>query len=169
MASSDESRRWSAPRSAEARESEGRFGSAASSSEAAATTYRPSVSSMEVWREVLGPLLDTEGVRDLLGLKNRGQVRDLTASGRLLTLESSEGHELYPAFQFDASGSPYSEIPRVIEIFSGIVETPYMIASWLVSPQDLLEGETPAAWLRSGRDSELVFEAARRSAAPLAH
>jgi hypothetical protein len=124
---------------------------------------------MKRWREVLGPLLDIEKVRDLLGLKNRGRVRDLSASGQLLELCSPEGHELYPAFQFDANGTPYSEIPRVIQIFSGIVGTSYMIASWFVSPQDLLEGETPAAWLRSGRDSELVFEAARRSAAPLAH
>jgi hypothetical protein len=124
---------------------------------------------MKVWREALGPLLDAERVRDLLGLKNRGKVRDLSASGQILELCSPEGHDLYPAFQFDASGSPYPEIAGVIEIFSGIVATPYTIASWFVSPQDLLEGETPAAWLRSGRDSELVFEAARRSAAPLAH
>jgi hypothetical protein len=124
---------------------------------------------MKVWREVLGPLLDTEKVRDLLGLKNRGKVRDLSASGQLLELISHEGHDLYPAFQFDANGSPYPEIAGVIEIFSGIVATPYTIASWFVSPQDLLEGEIPAAWLRSGRDSELLFEAARRAAAPLAH
>lgn len=123
---------------------------------------------MKVWREVLGPLLDIEKVRELLGLKSRRQIRDLSASGKLLMLESSEGDELYPAFQFDANGSLYPEVAGVIEIFSGVVATPYTIASWFVSPQDLLERGTPAAWLRSGRESELLFEAARRSAAPLA-
>jgi hypothetical protein len=124
---------------------------------------------MERWLQVLGPLLDIEQARDLLRLESKERVRDLSASGQLLTLDSPEGHELYPAFQFGASGHPYPEIARVIEIFTGIVATPYTIASWLVSPQDLLEGETPAAWLRSGRDREILFEAARRSAAPLAH
>jgi len=124
---------------------------------------------MKVWREVLGPLLDIQGTADLLGLKNRRQVRELAASGKLLELCSPEGHALYPVFQFDASGSPYPEIARVIETFSGIVATPYTIASWFVSPQDLLEGETPAVWLRSGRDSELLFEAAWRAADKLAH
>jgi hypothetical protein len=125
---------------------------------------------MKRWREVLGPLWDVEKVRDFLGLKNRGKVRDLSASGQLLELSSPEGDELYPAFQFqfDANGSLYPEIAGVIEIFSGVVVTPYTMASWFVSPQDLLEGETPAAWLRSGRDPELLFEAARRAAAPLA-
>jgi len=123
---------------------------------------------MKVWREVLGPLLDIQGTTDLLGLKNRIQVRELAAAGKLLELSSPEGHELYPAFQFDASGSPYPEIAGVTKIFSDVVETPYTIASWFVSPQDLLEGKTPAAWVQSRREPELLFEAARRSAAPLA-
>jgi hypothetical protein len=123
---------------------------------------------MKIWREVLGPLLDIEKVRELLGMRSPRQIRELSASGQLLALESTEGDELYPAFQFDANGSLYPEVAGVIAIFSGIVATPYTIASWFVSRQDLLEETTPAAWLRSGRDSELLFEAARRAAAPLA-
>ena len=167
MATSDESRHWAAPRSSEARASEGMHDSAASSSKGAASPYRPKISSMKIWREALGPLLDIEKAAGLLRLKNREQVRDLSASGRLLELDSPEG-QLYPGFQFDANGSLYPEVAEIIKIFSGVVETPYTIASWFVSPQDLLEGETPVAWLRSQRESELLFEAARRSAAPLA-
>ena len=123
---------------------------------------------MEIWKRVLGPLLKIEKVQEILGLKTQRDVRGLSSSGQLLTLDSPEG-ELYPAFQFAANGSPYPEIARVLEIFSGIVETPYLIASWFVSPQDLLEQQTPAAWLRSGRNPELLLEAARRAAAILAH
>jgi hypothetical protein len=56
-----------------------------------------------------------------------------------------------------------------LKAFDGAVETPYTIASWLVSPLDLLQNETPAAWMQAGRESAPLFEAARRSAAKLAH
>src|SRR3954447_1247395 len=73
----------------------------------------------------------------------------------------------YPAFQFSPNGRLYPEIAKILEIFSDVVETPYTIASWLVSPQDLLEGETPIAWLRAGKDSSQVLAAAQRSAGEL--
>jgi hypothetical protein len=102
-------------------------------------------------------------------LENPRELVALQREGRLLILDSFDGEKLHPAFQFSPAGKPYPEVSRVLEIFSGAVDSPYTIASWFVSPQDLLEANTPAAWLRSGRDPELLFEAARRSAAPLAH
>jgi hypothetical protein len=121
------------------------------------------------WGQVLGPLLDVEQAQTILNVKSRQAVSDLAKRGRLLALGDSGGRKLYPAFQFSSTGRPYPEIQKVLEIFSGVVETPYTIASWFVSPQDLLEGETPVAWLRSRRDPEFVFEAAKRSADKLAH
>jgi hypothetical protein len=121
------------------------------------------------WGQVLGPLFDVEKAQMVLKVKSRQAVSDLAKRGRLLALDGSGGRKLYPAFQFGPNGRPYPEIPKILAIFEGIVETSYTIASWLVSPQDLLEGETPTAWLQSRRDPELVFEAARRSADKLAH
>ena len=121
------------------------------------------------WREVLGPLLDVEQVQSLLQVKSRQAVSDLAKRARLLSLDGSGGRKLYPAFQFGPTGRPYPEVVKVLGIFSGIVETPYTVASWFVSPQDLLDGETPAAWLRSRGSSELLLEAAERSADKLAH
>jgi hypothetical protein len=121
------------------------------------------------WGQVLGPLFDVEQAQTILKVKSRQAVSDLAKRGRLLALDGSGGRKLYPAFQFGPNGRPYPEIPKILAIFEGIVETSYTIASWLVSPQDLLEGETPTAWLQSRRDPELVFEAARRSADKLAH
>jgi hypothetical protein len=57
----------------------------------------------------------------------------------------------------------------VLELFAGEVETPYTIAFWLISPQELLGGMTPAEWLASGRGPELLHEAARRAVARLSH
>jgi len=53
--------------------------------------------------------------------------------------------------------------------FAGTIETPYTIASWFVSPQESLAGETPAAWMRSRRAPGPLLEEARRAAARLAH
>ena len=116
------------------------------------------------WRKVLGPLLETGQVQELL---NPQEVSDLTRKGCLLALPGFGGRKLYPAFQLSPDGRPYPEIAKVLEILSDVVETPYTIASWLVSPQDLLGGETPIAWLRAGKDSSQILAAARRSAGEL--
>jgi hypothetical protein len=122
-----------------------------------------------VWGQALGPLFDIEQARTVLQAKDRQAVSDLERRGRLLVLPGSGGRKLYPALQFDPQGRPYPEIEKILDIFSKVVETPYTIASWLATSQDLLDGETPSSWLRSQRDPELVFEAAKRSADKLAH
>lgn len=122
-----------------------------------------------VWGKHLGPLFDVEQVRALLAVGSRQAVSDLAKRGRLLALDAAGQRKLYPAFQFGPEGRPYPELARVLAIFAGAVETSYTVASWLVSPQDVLTGETPAAWMRSRRDSDRLLEAARRAAAALAH
>ena len=122
-----------------------------------------------VWGRHLGPLFDLEQAKAVLAVGSRQAVFDLAKRGRLLALDAAGGRKLYPAFQFGPDGRPYPELAPVLAAFSGAIETPYTLASWLVSPQDLLEGETPAAWMRSRRDPERLQEAARRAAAALAH
>jgi hypothetical protein len=125
------------------------------------------VATEAVWGEVLGPLLDAEQVRTLLKVDRREAINDLVKEGRILALEGSGGRTLYPAFLFDSSGCPYPEVAEIIAIFSGVVETPYTIASWFASPQDLLEGETPAAWMQARKNASQLLSAARRSAGEL--
>ena len=120
------------------------------------------------WEQHLGPLYDGGQAQAILGVGTRQAVSDLARRGRLLALESESGRKLYPAFQFSSSGRPYPEIARVLEAFGEKVETPYTIASWLVSPQDLLDGETPVAWMRARRDPRPLVAAARRAAEALA-
>jgi hypothetical protein len=122
-----------------------------------------------VWGHHLGPLFDVEQVKAVLAVGSRQAVSDLAKRGRILALDASGQRKLYPAFQFGPGGRPYPEMARVLEIFAGVVETPYTVASWLVSPQDLLAWETPAAWMCARRDPERLLEAARCAAAALAH
>ena len=76
---------------------------------------------------------------------------------------------MYPAFQFDLEqGRTYPALPSAIEHFRKAQVDPYTAASWFCEPHSLLEGLTPAEWLRERRADGPLIEAARRSAAPLA-
>lgn len=122
------------------------------------------VVSEAIWGKYLGPLLETEDVQTLLRVNSRQAVSDLAKRGRLLALNASGGRKVYPAFQFARGGRPFPEMADVMKIFSGAVETPYTIASWMVTSEPLLDGKTPAAWMQDGGDPEPLFEAARRMA-----
>lgn len=76
---------------------------------------------------------------------------------------------MFPAFQFDLEqGRAYPAVPPAIGHFKEASVDPYTAASWFCEPQPVLEGLTPAEWLRERRADRLLIEAARRSAAPLA-
>src|SRR5215207_6329005 len=122
-----------------------------------------------VWGRHLGPLFDVEQAMTALGVGSRQAVSDLARRGRLLALDAPGGRKLYPAFQLGPGGRPFPEVAAVVEAFAGVVETPHTIAAWFVAPQELLEGETPAAWMRARRDPAPLVEEARRAAARLAH
>lgn len=122
-----------------------------------------------IWRERLGRLLSREEVQELLGLRSRQGVHDLAKRGRLLALSTQGGRPMYPAFQFDLEqGRSYSAVPPVLRHFKDAAVDPYTAASWFCEPQSLLDGLTPAEWLRERKADRLLIEAARRSAAPLA-
>lgn len=120
-----------------------------------------------LWRRHLGRLLDTSEVQQLLGGCTRQAVSDLVKRRRLLALPSGDGRLAFPAFQFSSTGRPYPEVHHVLELFADVAVDPHTIASWFVTPKELLEGKTPAEWLRAGEPPELVQEAARRTAARL--
>lgn len=125
------------------------------------------VASEFAWRQHLGSLLDGQQVRCLLGVRTRQAVHDLVKRRRLLGLPSAEGRLVFPAIQFAPDGRPYAALPAILELFEHAAESPYTIGSWLASPQPILDGQTPAAWLRAGNDPHQVIEAARRAAARL--
>ena len=123
-----------------------------------------------IWRERLGRLLSRDEVQELLGLRSRQAVHDLAKRGRLLALPTQGGRPLFPAFQFDLEqGRVYSAVPSAIGRFKEAGVDAYTAASWFCEPRPVLDGLTPADWLRERRADRPLIEAARRSAAPLAH
>ena len=87
---------------------------------------------------------------------------------RLLALPTREGDVVYPAYQFNKTGTVYPDIERNISIFDGVVATPYTIASWLRGPKKYLGGNAPIQWLELERDPEPVLAGAEVAAARLA-
>ncbi|HEY3050615.1 MAG TPA: hypothetical protein VGJ40_02740 [Gaiellaceae bacterium] len=117
-----------------------------------------------VWSRHLGPLYTSKQVRELMGRGTRQSVSELVKRGRLLALPQPDGRLAFPAFQFIAGGRRVRGLERILEAFAGAAETPYTIASWFVTPEPLLEGKTPAEWLRGGGSEPTALEAARRYA-----
>jgi hypothetical protein len=117
-----------------------------------------------VWHKHLGPLYSSKQVREVMGRGTRQSVSELAKRRRLLALAEADGRLAFPAFQFGRGGKRLPALEQILQIFDGAVETPYTIASWFVTPEARLDGKTPAAWLRGGRPTEPVLEAAARYA-----
>jgi hypothetical protein len=117
-----------------------------------------------VWHKHLGPMYSSKQVRELMGRGTRQSVSELAKRGRLLALPEEDGRLAFPAFQFGRTGERLPALDRILATFDGAVETPYTVASWFVTPEPLLQGKTPAAWLRAARSPEPVLEAATRYA-----
>ncbi|MDQ2983986.1 MAG: hypothetical protein M3R70_08710 [Actinomycetota bacterium] len=117
-----------------------------------------------VWDKHLGPMYSSKQVRELMGRGTRQSVSELAKRQRLLALPQPDGRLAFPAFQFGRNGKRLAALEQVLQIFDGAVETPYTVASWFVTPEPRLGKKTPASWLRSGRATETVLEAATRYA-----
>lgn len=119
------------------------------------------------WQQHLGPLLTWQQAADLMQtVGTRQGVNDLARRGRLVALRSRGDQLLYPLFQFKR-GRPLPALPDILDAFQAADVDAWTIASWLVSPQELLDGTTPVAWLKDERDPARAVVAAERTAARL--
>ena len=120
-----------------------------------------------MWGRQLGPLLEMRQAQELLGVASRQAVHDLVQRHRLLALQPENRRTLIPLFQFSETGRPYEAVPPILRIFGEAEATGWTVASWFTTPTTDLEGDTPIAWIRAGRDRDTVLDAARGAAAPL--
>jgi hypothetical protein len=120
------------------------------------------------WDNHLGPMFEWSEVAALLGtVGTRQGVHDLARRKRLLALPTKGGKLLYPAFQF-SGGHTLSGLHQLLAELDSSGVSPWTQASWFVTPQDELDGQTPAAFLNREAVDERVMGAARRAAARLA-
>jgi hypothetical protein len=120
------------------------------------------------WDEHLGPLYGWSEVASVLGtVRTRQGVNDLARRRRLLALPTSSGKVLYPAFQF-GGGRTIAGLHELLDELDNSGASPWTQASWFVSPQDELDGDSPVAYLSRHQLDQRVLDAVRRAAARLA-
>jgi len=97
------------------------------------------------WNDAVGPFLDTDGVRALLGGPTRQAVGDRVRNRRLLALRTADvggGTRLvYPLWQFD--GATLTALPRVLTASGydpGELTHGWHVAAWLSEPDPGLGG-----------------------------
>ncbi len=108
------------------------------------------------------PVVDEKSVHRLAGGKETdkdSKARTWLSAGRIIGLPFV-GITIYPAFQFLPNGQPYPLIREVIKAFS-VNCTDWQRASWLVSPNEWLNGETPISAIH--RNDPEVVSAAKRA------
>lgn len=104
-------------------------------------------------------VLDAEAVHRLAGGKGSDKSRKARAwrsAGRIIGLPIV-GITVYPAFQFQPDGQPYPLIREVNKAFTKDC-TDWQRASWLVSPNEWLNGETPVSAIQRS-DPEVITAA----------
>jgi hypothetical protein len=109
----------------------------------------------------LGPFYDTTGLTHWLGV-TRQALADRVRRGSLLACRTEDGHLVYPAFQFDGSGAIRPGLAPVLKIFSGY--DGWLVATWLVTATDALDGSSAMDWLALGRDRAAVAALAKADA-----
>jgi hypothetical protein len=123
-----------------------------------------------IWRAALGEVWETGQVTELLGV-SRQAVAQRVRAGTLLGLRG-RGTTLFPAWQFDSQRRAVRPIVGALlaEFRTGRDTDPWTIASWAMTPQTELRGNTPAELLvKDEPEYEYdVLAGARHSAARLA-
>ena len=108
------------------------------------------------WVNQIGPAYTRDAVADLLGTTAQAVAR----RQGLLELEQSNGHIVYPVFQFKGR-TLLAGVAVVVSILGDVVQTPWTTASFLTSPQTDLGGRTPIEALRDSDIDDVVLIAHR--------
>jgi hypothetical protein len=120
-----------------------------------------------IWRAAAGEVLETEHVRELLGV-SRQALAQRVERGTLLGLPGGRT-TLYPTWQFDGH-AVRPLVTRIVAAFRdrlGNAFDPILVASWARTPQPELGDKPVATWLAEGGDERAVELAAARSAETL--
>lgn len=108
------------------------------------------------WSKVVGPVYTTAQVRTLFGSASRQAVADRVKRHTLLALRTSDGHIVYPVFQFEGR-DVVSGLSSVLHDVGDAVDD-WTLASWLRAPQPLLSRQSVVGYLAKRGYDEAVAE-----------
>ena len=89
----------------------------------------------------LGPFYDTTGLSRWWSV-SRQALADRVRRGTLLACRTSDGHLIYPAFQFARDGSVRPGIADVIAVFARSGVDGWTAAVWLTTPSPVFDGDS---------------------------
>jgi hypothetical protein len=120
---------------------------------------------VSVWDDAVGPFYSSRRVGELLGV-TRQALAQQRQRRRVLTVETSDGQILYPAFQFDARRQVVPGLAAVLAESSGAPISDWTLASFLRSARLAeLGGRSILDHLRDGGDPATAVTAVKRAAA----
>ena len=142
-----------------------RFGTPASDAKKAGERAAALTAAGLAWNDAVGPFLDTEGVRSVLGGPSRQAVADRVRNRRLLALRTADdggGTRLvYPLWQFQ--GATLAGLAEVL-VAAGYdpAETTHgwHVASWLSTPDPRMGDQRPRDLLAAGSLAPVLAAAA---------
>ncbi|BBZ56696.1 helix-turn-helix domain-containing protein [Mycolicibacterium phocaicum] len=116
---------------------------------------------------VIGPVHDISGVARRLNLSEKA-IEQYVARNELLACRTSEGMQVFPAFQFHDDGQLIPGLGTVLQIMVEGTEDRWQVALWLSTPSEDLRGRRPYEALKAGR-VKAVEKLARQTAARWLH
>lgn len=127
--------------------------------DASATVAEQIVSALEAvgrspWADAVGPVLRTSTVRQMLGEVTRQALLDRVNRHKLLALRTSDGHLVWPVWQFKRR-SVAPGVADVVGVGASSGVDPWTFASWVRAPLDAAGGRSVAELL-SGSDPDDV-------------
>jgi len=114
------------------------------------------------WNDSIGPFYDAAGVRHLLGVTRQALAQQRTRR-TILALETSDGHLLYPTFQFDEHRRVLPGLADVLAAVPAGAVDDWTLASWLNRSVLAELGATVVAHLQGGGDPAPAVLAAARA------
>ena len=121
---------------------------------------------MNPWADIVGPCYTTASLARTLRWTTP-ESAEAAESLTLLKLTTSDGVELYPAFQI-WDGRPASDLADVLRVLRSGVDDPWTWAQWLNTPltdEDGVEQPANIERLREGQLADVLVEAEHDAAA----
>jgi hypothetical protein len=111
----------------------------------------------------LGPFYDTTGLSSWWGV-SRQALADRVRRGTLLACRTSDGHLVYPAFQFSRDGVVRPGISDVVAVFGRHGVDGWTAAVWLTTASPVFDGDSAVDHLVVHRASPAAIDRIVRQA-----
>lgn len=113
--------------------------------------------------EAIGPVFETADLIEWRGVTKQA-IHNQRLRGDILALRTSDGHWVYPEWQFDENGHVRKGVGESVRALAYGGMDPWTQAVWFRGESPDLGDESAASWLSSGKDPAAVVQLARRTA-----